>query len=1158
MPDTGVDGKVIIEIDADSAEFEQKVNGMSHTLEHAFGNLLSDAIKGAINGVQDLAQEVYNTGVSFESAFAGVKKTVDETANTSYDDLNNALREMAQNMPAAYEEIAGVAEAAGQLGIATDNITDFTKVMVDLGNSTNLSAEMAASELAKFANVTKMSADDYDKLGSAIVDLGNNMATTEADIVNMSQRLGATASVAGIAQPDILALSAALSSVGVEAEAGGTAMATFIKKMQTAVETGGKKLTEFAEVAGMSEEAFAELFQKNGAQALDAFIRGLHRIDEEGGSALTTIQDMGFKEVRLSNAILALANNGDILTNAIQLSNNAWEENTALQEEAEKRYETTESKMQMLQNRVRDFYYELSQSLAGDFSSFMDLDKIGDVLDRIKQKVEEGNLGEVLARLAEQMLELAEAGANFAIDEGLPALIKTLDWISTHGDEIIAILELLAAKFVADKAGDYAGALANVVTQFQALGGAGAAATTAEATGTALSGSATAATTAAGAVNAYVLALEAAVIVGKYFADQIDEAAEKLRENAKYLNDFTDASNEAWEAYKKLADEFRTNPIGAGNIAAQNLEDDKKTLLSYQTTLAQTRKRLVELDDMRENNLASFMANGYDEEYQSLKELEAQLTRDVEAYENLVHIEEKYSAFAGEEVKTWKEQLADIDRLHRQGELDDTAYWRRKKQILESNRHMEDAQWRKYYDEVTQHYRQAGKTEGKAQSSLEDELKALETQYQIDQVNGTANEKEYWAKRRAILEAHRNEEDEDWRKLYIEVQEHYDKLTEEEKRAQEKADREAKAAQDKAEREREAQRKKYVGAIDDIYRDAKTGAKNELAEVKKAFDSLTDEYRKGYNALIHERDAYKQKLMGGSIFNVTQKEDEKTGEKYTEYSIDNLKERIKKQAEYAGYIKALESRELSQGLLAELEAMNSEQGMIFAKQLANMSDDEFNEVNDLYKELEKNATDAANQRYQGQLDTLETNYVDGVSALFSGLSDDLKGMGLETGANFLVSMGIGLDNGAEEFQKSIDTLFTQATDKINNDLVDLSDSMTETLRSQGYGNAVIDNILDAVENRKQEVQDAVKDILTDTNIDLDIQADMQNRSAQQSSAGYSSNNTSSNGGQQETQTAAGESGQTIKVELQLTEPGKGVIADIVDAQNKKKQIEVSG
>lgn len=158
------------------------------------------------------------SAIEFETAFAGVRKTVDATEE-QFSELETGIRNMSKELPASTTEISSVAEAAGQLGIKTNDILSFTKVMIDLGESTNLSSTEAASSLAKFANVTKMSAQNYSNLGSVIVSLGNNFATTESDIVNMATRLAASGELAGLSQAQIMALATSMSSVGIEAEA---------------------------------------------------------------------------------------------------------------------------------------------------------------------------------------------------------------------------------------------------------------------------------------------------------------------------------------------------------------------------------------------------------------------------------------------------------------------------------------------------------------------------------------------------------------------------------------------------------------------------------------------------------------------------------------------------------------------------------------------------------------------------------------------------------------------------------------------------------------------------------------------------------------------------------------------------------------------------
>lgn len=293
------------------------------------------------------------SAVDFESAFAGVRKTVDATEQ-EFDALSKGIREMAKEIPASAVEIAGVAEAAGQLGIAKEHILSFTRTMIDLGEATNMSADEAATALARFANIVQMPQDQFDRLGSTVVALGNNLATTESEIVEMGLRLAGAGKQVGMTEAEILSLAGALSSVGIAAEAGGSAFSKVLIQMQLAAETGGEKLEQFAAVAGMSAEQFATAFQENAAQALIAFINGLQRAEEQGTSVIKVLDDIGITEVRMRDALLRAAGAGDLFAESIKLGTEAWEENVALANEAEQRYKTTESQLKILKNTLND------------------------------------------------------------------------------------------------------------------------------------------------------------------------------------------------------------------------------------------------------------------------------------------------------------------------------------------------------------------------------------------------------------------------------------------------------------------------------------------------------------------------------------------------------------------------------------------------------------------------------------------------------------------------------------------------------------------------------------------------------------------------------------------------------------------------------------
>ncbi|EGO2729358.1 phage tail tape measure protein [Enterococcus faecalis] len=392
--------------------FGDKTASIGQSIEKVGGSMtkgITLPIAGAVGAVTTAA-------VKWESAFTGVKKTNDEMVDSngkviySYDDLEKGLRDLAKELPASHTEIANVAEAAGQLGIQTDKVVGFTKTMIDMGESTNMSADSAATSLARFANITQMSQDKFSNLGSAIVDLGNNLATTESEITEMGLRLAGAGKQIGMTEGDIVGFAAALSSVGIEAEAGGSAFSRLMVQMQLATETGveafaplkqavaeqgvswesfvhavnwgGKELTavskqmgiptselkkmykeaskasgsleDFANVTGRTSEEFAQLFKSNPSQALIEFIQGLKDSEKHGISAIKVLDDMGITEVRLRDSLLRAANASDVFEGAVKRGNEAFNENTALAEEAGKRYGTTESQLKILRGQLND------------------------------------------------------------------------------------------------------------------------------------------------------------------------------------------------------------------------------------------------------------------------------------------------------------------------------------------------------------------------------------------------------------------------------------------------------------------------------------------------------------------------------------------------------------------------------------------------------------------------------------------------------------------------------------------------------------------------------------------------------------------------------------------------------------------------------------
>ena len=332
----------------------------------AAGRVLTLGITAPLVGA---ALAAIKTSIDFESSFTGVRKTVNAT-EPELQALSDGFRELALEIPANVNELNKIGEAAGQLGIQTPNILGFTETMAALGVTTNLSSEAAATSLARLANITGLQQDQFDNLGSAIVGLGNNFATTESEIVDFGLRIAGAGELAGLSEGEILGIGTAMSSIGVQAEAGGTAVQKVLNEINQSVATGDEELQVFAEVAGMTAEQFSTAFRDDAAGAFESFVTGL---GTQGDKSFTVMEDLGFESERVIRAFLGLANAGDLLSDAMAEGNKSFEDNVALMIEAEQRYGTTESRLALLWARVRELGITLGDTLVPAVHSFINV-----------------------------------------------------------------------------------------------------------------------------------------------------------------------------------------------------------------------------------------------------------------------------------------------------------------------------------------------------------------------------------------------------------------------------------------------------------------------------------------------------------------------------------------------------------------------------------------------------------------------------------------------------------------------------------------------------------------------------------------------------------------------------------------------------------------
>ena len=430
-----------------------------------------------------LGKEMFGDAVEYESAFAGMTKTVEGTTE-QYEKLNEIVLELSETTPSSYTELMGIAQQGGNFDVAIEDMETFLKSYSALQAATDqhINGEAGAESVAKFLNVTEGGVSGIERFSSAIVDLGNNYATTEDQILNMGNRMAAAAHLAGINTPEILGMAAAFSSVGINEEAGGSAASKFIKQMQLASEVGyqaqarldavgehfasgmefsrfldsSKKgdiadlaaqlnmttdavrsmadswvlMDQFAEVSGKTTDQFVKDWSTSPVQAMSDFFTGLSQLGENGGeSILATLDKMGLTEIRESNLIAAMASRPELFASAIQTAVEAYGANTALWEEFGKQTSTQEAQNQMLANKLHNTMADFGDNLVKALQPALDM--VNNILDAFN------NLSEVdQSNILKGLAVIAALGPGLTIVGGaLKAIAAAMQLISGHGKE---------------------------------------------------------------------------------------------------------------------------------------------------------------------------------------------------------------------------------------------------------------------------------------------------------------------------------------------------------------------------------------------------------------------------------------------------------------------------------------------------------------------------------------------------------------------------------------------------------------------------------------------------------------------------------------------------------------------------------------------------
>ena len=617
----------------------------------------------AATALVNFTKETINTGKSFETSFANVKKVVDGT-DDELKALENQIRQTAMERPVDANTLASLYQMGGQLGIARDDLKDFTNAMVDLQNTSNLTAEAGAEMIAQYANVTGLKSDDYARFASTLSYLGSTTATNEATIMELVSRISGAGKQVGLAHKDILALATAMGSVGISAEAGGSAISTIMSNIDMAVDKQNEDLTTWANTAKMSASEFATLWKTDVLGAMQQVINGMANTKEEGGSLNILLSDLGISNIRQLDTMKKLAGASELLTDCMAKANKEWGEAKFLTSATVDAYNTLDSRLIILQNTFKDMQISIYDNLreplkeaTTDLTNFLKTDTA---------KQFQTEFSSILSSLATTAVNV------------IKWIITNFDGIAKAVQSVIPIIATLIGKFLILKGIEFGQSL---VSGFKRLIGIITSMTTATTTATTaqkalnLVMSTNQMGALATAISGVIVALGSLCIHINNTRNGLSEVEKQIQETNAEREKTLSGIDSEYNKYDSLVKELKTLVDENGNVK-KGYEDRVNTIIPLLQEATGTEIQLINnqivgykdlmetLDDVIEKKRIQAKINAYQSDYEEALKSEDELNDKREEAIKKVEELEKNAGFSPKQMQLYndaKRELKDIE-----------------------------------------------------------------------------------------------------------------------------------------------------------------------------------------------------------------------------------------------------------------------------------------------------------------------------------------------------------------------------------------------------------------------------------------------------------------------------------------------------------------
>jgi len=299
----------------------------------------------------------------YEKQLVAVSKTTN-IQGAGLAKLGEEFRNLSEVIPVSARDLAEIAAAAGQLGVEEKDLLNFTETIARLGKTTNISGEEAAVGLARILNASGEATDRIDELAAVIVDLGNNSAASEKDLVRLTTEISRGLGNFRVSSTDSAALAAALRSIGVQAELAGSSLTRTFIDISLAVNKNGNELKILQQITGKTGEVLKKEFSENSIGVFRDFLGGLQRLKASGQDVNVVLQAFGLRGTEIAKVIPPLVSILDKYDEAQARANEQVKNATALLTESEIAFRSLDSRMIILNNSITNISSVIGQAFA--------------------------------------------------------------------------------------------------------------------------------------------------------------------------------------------------------------------------------------------------------------------------------------------------------------------------------------------------------------------------------------------------------------------------------------------------------------------------------------------------------------------------------------------------------------------------------------------------------------------------------------------------------------------------------------------------------------------------------------------------------------------------------------------------------------------------